>query len=169
MDLKVKIYQKRAENELQLSNALVKLSEEDTIKLDLEINKEETYYSSSVSHAYYAIFYSAKALLLTKQIDTKSPEVHKKTFEAFEKEFVNTGIVDLHLLNIYKKIVIRADELLEVFKEEKWKRGHYTYQTIPQANKEPAEESVKNAKLFITNINRIIEKIRTDEENKKNL
>ncbi|MCF7866108.1 hypothetical protein K9L67_00705 [Candidatus Woesearchaeota archaeon] len=52
---------------------------------------------------------------------------------------------------------MRADTLLEIFKEEKWKRSHYTYNTIPQANKEPAKDSVNNAKMFLKHIKNLIE------------
>ena len=58
-------------------------------------------------------------------------------------------------------MIVKADELLQIFKDEKWKRGHFTYQTIPQANKEPAEQSIKNAFTFIRNVRLLI-------ENKKN-
>ncbi|HLD00807.1 MAG TPA: hypothetical protein VJC39_03620, partial [Candidatus Nanoarchaeia archaeon] len=101
-------------------------------------------------------FYAAKALLLTKKIDTKAPEVHKKTFEEFKKNFVDTNELDINFLKIYRKMIVRADELLQIFKDEKWKRGHFTYQTIPQANKEPAEDSLKNAKFFVSNIMRVV-------------
>ena len=110
-----------------------------------------------ISHAYYAIFYATKAILLTKGITTSSPNIHKKTFENFKKEFVDTGILDVKLLEIYKKLVIRADSLLEIFKDEKWKRGNFTYNTIPQANKGPAEDSIQNAKIFVTNIIKVIQ------------
>ena len=86
------------------------------------------------------------------------PGVHKKTYEAFEENFVRTGVLDMELLKIYQKMIVRADELLQIFKEEKWKRGHFTYQTIPQANKEPAEQSIQNALTFIKNIKLILEK-----------
>ena len=55
-------------------------------------------------------------------------------------------------------MVVKADELLEIFKEEKWKRGNFTYKTIPQANKEPAEDSLNNAKIFLSNISKVIKK-----------
>ena len=55
-------------------------------------------------------------------------------------------------------MIIRADELLQIFKDEKWKRGHFTYQTIPQANKDPANQSIQNATTFLKNIRTIIEK-----------
>jgi len=54
--------------------------------------------------------------------------------------------------------VVRADELIEIFHEEKWKRGNYTYNTIPQANKEPAQDSITNSKLFTSNVIKILDK-----------
>jgi len=36
------------------------------------------------------------------------------------------------------------------------KRGHFTYKTIPQANKDPAEQSIKNAVYFVKNIRSIL-------------
>ena len=86
------------------------------------------------------------------------PDVHKKTYEAFEEYFVKTGTIDMELLKIYHKMIVRASELLQIFKDEKWKRGHFTYQTLPQANKEPAEQSIQNALVFIKNIKLMLEK-----------
>ena len=190
MDLMVKLYLDRANNEHLLAGALKKLSETDTLKKEFGLPEKITFYSAAISHAYYAIFYSAKAALLTKGIETKSPEIHKKTFEEFKKQFVESGILDTELLIIYQKMIIRADELLQIFKNvkkirhksgflghkkpeshssptinngafwffrEKWKRGHFTYETIPQANKKPAEESVEHATKFVKNIRAILE------------
>lgn len=153
----VKIYLKRAENEINAAKILFEISNSDENKKEFNIEEGTTFYSSVISHSYYAIFYSAKGLLLTEHIKTSSPEVHKKTYEEFKKSFVDTGILDVNLLNIYKKMIIRADQLLQVFKDEKWKRGHFTYETIPQANKSPADESLRHAKLFASNIRKIIE------------
>lgn len=50
----------------------------------------------------------------------------------------------------------RADTLLEIFSGEKWKRGNFTYNTIPQANKEPADDSIKHSQTFFKNINKIL-------------
>ncbi len=156
MDSEVKLFLNRAENELRLAKALFNLSKEDSIKVNLGANKEDTFYSAAISHAYYAIFYSTKALLLTKRIKTDSPNIHKKTFEEFKKTFVDTGILDLELLKIYNKMIIRADELLGLFKIEKRKRGDFTYKTIAQANIEPAKDSIENARKFVTNIRAVI-------------
>lgn len=61
--------------------------------------------------------------------------------------------MDVKLLMIYKEMIIRAETLLEIYKEEKKKRGNFTYNTIPQANMAPAKESIENAKLFFKHCN----------------
>ncbi len=158
MDSRVELFLKRSDNELLLAEKIMVLSVDKGVKDFLNIPEDTTFFSSVISHSYYAIFYAAKSLLLTRNIITASPEIHKKTFDAFKKEFVDTGILDVKLLEIYKKLVIRADELLEIFKDEKWKRGNFTYTTIPQANKEPADDSIRNARTFVSNIMKIVEK-----------
>jgi uncharacterized protein (UPF0332 family) len=157
MDSMVKIYLKRAENEINAADILFKISLHKESKKEFNIEEETTFYSSVISHSYYAIFYASKGLLLTKNVKTSSPEVHKKTYDEFKKTFVDTGILDVNLLNIYKKMIIKADQLLQIFKDERWKRGHFTYETVPQANKEPANESIKHAKLFVSNIKKVLE------------
>lgn len=152
----IEIYLDRANNELLSAEVLKRITEQEADKINFELPEDISFYSAVISHSYYAIFYAAKSLLLSVGIETKSPEIHKKTFEAFKARFVDTNELDVKLLKIYKKMLIRADELLEIFKEEKWKRGHFTYQTIPQANKDPAEESIKHSKLFVSNIFKIL-------------
>ena len=159
MDTMVNIFLKRADNELMIAEKLKILSDDKSSKEFMKVPEDATFYSSVISHSYYAIFYSAKSMLMTKNIKTSSPEIHKKTFEEFKKNFVDTGILDVRLLEIYRKIVVRADDLLEIFKDEKWKRGNFTYATIPQANKEPAEDSLKNAKVFVSNIIKVVERM----------
>ncbi|MBI2661909.1 HEPN domain-containing protein [Candidatus Woesearchaeota archaeon] len=158
MDSTAKIYLQRALNEISAAKLLFVISNNPTKKQEFQIEEETTFYSSVISHSYYAIFYGAKAILFVKNIKTEMPDVHKKTYEAFDEHFVKTGILDMEILKIYQKMIVRADELLQIFKDEKWKRGHFTYQTIPQANKEPAEQSIQNAVTFIKNIKLILEK-----------
>lgn len=158
MDSMAKIFLERASNEIFVAESLKKLTENAQLKQDFELPSDITFYSSVISHSYYAIFYSAKAILLTKGIKTFPPEIHKKTLDAFKTHLVDTGILDAKLLEIYRKLVIRADTLLEIFKKEKGKRGGFTYETIPQANKGPAEDSLKNAKIFVANIQKAAEK-----------
>ncbi len=158
MDSTVKIYLQRSLNEVSVAKLLFSVSNDQKRKQEFQIEEEMTFFSSVISHAYYAVFYAAKAILFTKGIKTEMPDVHKKTYESFEANFVKTGILDVALLTIYQKMIVRADELLQIFKDEKWKRGHFTYQTIPQANKEPAEQSIQNALTFIRNIKLVVEK-----------
>ena len=156
MDSLIEIYLRRADNEILAGESLNRLSENREDKENFELPSDITFYSSVISHSYYSIFYSTKVLLLTEKIKTSSPNVHKKTYEELKKKFVDSGILDVSLLKIYKKIIIRADQLLHIFAEEKWKRGHFTYQTVAQANKGPAEESIKHAKFFVAHIIKII-------------
>src|SRR3989344_6697857 len=157
MDFEYKIYLARAQNELNLSMMVKKISDDKKMQVEIFAMKEDTYYSAVISHTYYSIFYAAKAYLLLKGIKTKAPEEHKKTLDQFSK-LVDQGIVDLELLKIYQKMLVKADTLLHLFDYEKSKRGNFTYKTIPQANQEPAEESIKNAKIFFNNIFRLCEK-----------
>jgi len=158
MDSMAKLFIERAKNDQKIAEILFRLSEDVEKKKDLEIAESMTFYSGAISHAYYSIFYSAKAILATKNIRTSAPEIHKKTLDSFKKYFVDTGIIDAELLKIYKKMIIRADDLLEIFSIEKSKRGDFTYKTIPQANRQPSDESIKNATKFLANIAKILEK-----------
>ena len=148
MDSKVEMYSKRARSEIDSASILFRASGERNVKDVLSIGKEETFYSGVISHAYYAIFYCAKAMLLTKGVVTEPPEVHKKTFEKFKVTFIDSGMLDAKLLIIYRELIVRAETLLEIYKRERKKRGDFTYNTIPQANKAPAEESINHAKTF---------------------
>ena len=120
-DNKELLYLDRARNELDLAKAVFKLSNEPRLKVEFELKEDSTFYSNVISNAYYCIFYSAKAFLRLNKVQTEPPEEHKKTLEEFEK-LVNSGQVDVELLRIYKKISIKADELLGIFKKEKSKR-----------------------------------------------
>ena len=159
MNDEAELYLQRAENELVAAQMLFDISSNPLLqKEQFKLEKEFTFYSSVISHSYYCIFYAAKASLIKIGIKTEAPEVHKKTVEAFEKDLVQTGKLDIELLKIYQKIVIKADELLGVFSKEKRKRGKFTYQKLPQANREPAKESFDNASFFFKNINKILRK-----------
>ncbi|MBS3107419.1 HEPN domain-containing protein [Candidatus Woesearchaeota archaeon] len=161
MDSEYKIYLARAQNELNLSTMIQKISDDKNMQIEIFGVKEDTYYSATTSHAYYSIFYAAKAYLLLKGIKTQAPEEHKKTFDEFSK-LVDKGIVDVELLKIYQNMIVKADTLLHIFEFEKSKRGKFTYKRIPQANQEPAQESIENAQIFFNNIFRLCEKTKED-------
>ena len=100
MDSDSKLYLERAENELRLAEIIMQLSIDKNLQTKMfEINKTDTYFSSVISHAYYSIFYTAKAYLISKKIITKPPEEHKKTYNEF-KNLVSQGIVDKELLRL---------------------------------------------------------------------
>ncbi len=158
MDDESKLYIQRSENEIVVASILFEISSNPTLqKEQFKLEKDFTFYSTVISHSYYCIFYAAKSILAMNGIKTHAPEVHKKTLDAFEEHLVKTGKLDVDLLNIYKKIVIKAEELLGIFSKEKGKRGRFTYQKLPQANKEPAKESLDNANSFFKYINNLVE------------
>jgi len=155
LDRKEIIYLERAKSELELARVVFEISSKDSLKESLELKNDATFFSNVISSCYYCIFYSAKAILKLKDVETRPPEEHKKTLEEFEK-LVKSGEIDEELLGIYEDIVIKADELLGIFKKEKSKRGKFTYRKFPQTNLEPARESLENAKRFFKNINLVI-------------
>lgn len=152
MDSNSEIYIKRAKNEINLSKIILKVSGDDNLQKDVFEMPKDTYYSAVISHAYYSIFYMTKAYLLTKGVKISPPEEHRKAYEEFKK-LVDQGLVDVELLKIYQQLMLQADTLLEIFQTEKSKRGKFTYRKLPQANVEPAKESIKNAEEFFKHVN----------------
>ncbi|MDI6737917.1 MAG: HEPN domain-containing protein [Nanoarchaeota archaeon] len=80
----------RAENELKQAKILFEVSLREKLKLEIDILPDDTFYSGAIAHAYYAIFFATKALLLTNGIKTKSPNIHKATLDAFAYYFIAT-------------------------------------------------------------------------------
>jgi len=156
MDLKINFLIERATNEILAAESLKKISENPEEKENLNIPENTTFYSSVISHAYYAIFYCAKAYLASLKITLPSEQgQHQQVYHKF-KQLVNNGSLEKELLNIYEGIRIKAEELLEILWNEKIKRNTYTYKTLPQANKEPANDSLNNAKIFISHIKALL-------------
>jgi len=157
MERLAELYLQRAENELIAAQILFEVSGNTFLqKEQFRLEKDFTFYSSVIGHSYYCIFNCAKAVLIIEGIRTYPPDIHKKTYEAFEARLVNTGKLDVQLLSIYRKSIIQAEELLEIYGKEKEKRGEFTYQKLPQANMEPAEKSLERASFFFKNINAIL-------------
>src|SRR3989344_9161158 len=114
MDSKVEMFVKRARSEIDSAEILFQASENKKLKSDFNVNEDSTFYSGVISHSYYSIFYCAKAMLLTKHIQTEAPEIHKKTFDTFKEVFIDTGLLDTKLLVIYRAMIVRAEALLEI-------------------------------------------------------
>ncbi len=96
---------------------------------------EEKDYESSVSRTYYAMFYSAQALLLTKGLSFSS---HKGVISAFGEHFVKTGIFSKEM----------GRELNRAF--EKRQLGDYEHTFV--ISKEEAEELLISGNKFAKKI-----------------
>lgn len=157
MDLKDEVLIERAEHEIAVSELLDKLSEDIPERAALNITSGTTFYSAVISHAYYAIFYSAKYYLLSKNVTIPEQGQHNFVYQRFKK-LVKTGELDKELLEIYEDAKVKAETLLLILEDEEEKRTEYTYKTYPQANKEPAEKSIENAKFFVAHIKKFVRK-----------
>ncbi len=151
MDLEVSLLIKRAENELLAARALKKISEDTSLKISAELPSDTTFYSSVISHAYYAIFYSAKAYLIKRGVMLPEQGQHQAVYFAFKKLVRETQII-ADLIAFYDEIKLKTETLLEIFETEGENRAKFTYKTLAQANKEPAESSIRNAQLFFSYI-----------------
>ena len=152
MDSVTKLLLERSENEIDLARVIFATTQDKKLQKEVfHLEKTQTFYSGVIAHAYYSIFYAAKAYLLSKGIKTYPPEEHKKAFLHFKK-LTEQGEIDKELLKLYTDAFVKAETLLGIFKVERQKRGHFTYQRLAQANKEPAEESLKNAEVFFKHI-----------------
>ncbi len=160
MDLKVKSYLERAENELILARANFELSVKEEIKQALKIPSERTFFNDVISEAYYSIFYVAKAYLISQFIETEAPEEHKKTYEEFKK-IVESRKLNRQLSEIYELESQKAETLLKIFFNEKRNRGRFTYNINANANLPFAEQSIKNARIFVSTIKSLLEKDET--------
>lgn len=92
-------------------------------------------YESSVSRSYYAMFYSAEAILLSKGLSFSS---HKGVLSAFGEHFVKSGMFPKEM----------SRELYRAF--EKRQLGDYEYTFV--IDEEEAKEILKAAKSFVKNI-----------------
>ncbi|MEI6731837.1 MAG: HEPN domain-containing protein [archaeon] len=155
MDSEGKIYLNRAEDEFLLAKKDLDLSTKDEVKAFLGIPKEKTFYNSVITHAYYSIFYCAKAYLLNKGIKTPAFREHMHTYNEFKK-LVETNKLSQELLQIYDNALDKAESLLKIFFDEKRKRGRFVYNIKAESNLFFANESVENAKKFISTIKTIL-------------
>jgi len=150
------LYLERAENELELAKVIFRLTDDKRIQEEVfHLRQPLTFFSAVIAHSYYSIFYAAKAYSLRKGVRTAPPEEHRKTYEAF-RSWVEDGSLDVELLRMYERVMVRADTLLEIFSAERKKRGEYTYQRMPQANRLPAEESLTHARTFFKHIFNVV-------------
>ena len=98
-------------------------------------------YESSVSRAYYAMFYSAEAVLLIKSLSFSS---HRGVISAFGEYFVKTDIFPRDM----------GRELNRAF--EKRQLGDYEYTFV--ISEDEAREILEQSKHFVERVIRYLEK-----------
>ena len=90
-------------------------------------------YDFSVSRAYYAMFYCAEGLLLTKEMSFSK---HSAVISAFGRYFAKTGLfpttLHFHFLNAFRD------------------RQKGDYEVIKEITKSEADAHIHNAKEFLT-------------------
>ena len=99
-----------------------------TAKIDFANNC----FDDSVSRAYYAVFHSISAVLLSKGLHYSS---HSQVIGNFNKEFVKTGIFPFHFTKILQRLF------------EERQTGDYDFDTY--ITREEAEENLKNAESLL--------------------
>ena len=107
MDSEAELLLLRSEDEILLAVTEMKLSTEKEAKESLGIQHNKTFFHSVISHSYYAIFYSAKAYLLSKGIKTKTPNEHIKTYLELKK-LVKEGIFSKELLDMSRIVFMQT-------------------------------------------------------------
>jgi len=107
---------------------------------------ESGFYDFSVSRFYYAMFYCAEALLLTKGLSFSK---HSAVISNFGKHFIKTGVLP-QVLHSY---------IINAFKD----RQIGDYEIVIKITKEEAERHLRNAEEFIKTTIEYLEGLEYDE------
>jgi uncharacterized protein (UPF0332 family) len=110
----------------------------DTAKELLKLDR----YRAAVNRAYYAIFSTTNAVLLTKQIERSK---HSGVEAAFIQNFIKTGIFGIEFGKIFNYI--------------RKKREESDYSSRIKTDKETAEKIVENAEKFIKRMKEYIKEV----------
>lgn len=145
----------KAVNDLNLAQGLLKISTDKQIKELLNYSEDITFYDWVIVSSYYSIFHSAQALLGIKKIKINN-RLHYATLIGFAKQFIVSNELEEELFLIYEDSEKKAKELLEIFEEEKRKRGRFQYHRLSKNNLLPAKKSIENAKVFLDAIEKIL-------------
>lgn len=138
----------KAVNDLSLAEGLLKISTSKDLKDKLNYPEEKTFFDWVIVCSYYSIFHATQALLGVKGIKIYDRQ-HQATLISFAKHFIINKQLAEELFLIYENAETKASELLEIFEEEKSKRGLFQYHRLSKNNLEPAKESLENAKTFL--------------------
>ncbi len=123
-----------------LINVRVESADEDleTAKELLKLNR----YRAAVNRAYYAIFSTTNAVLLSKQIERSK---HSGVEAAFIQSFIKTGIFGIEFGKIFNYI--------------RKKREESDYSSRIKIDKEAAEKIVEDAEKFIRRMKEYLKEI----------
>ena len=106
---------------------------------DVDVLLENTRYTSIISRLYYACFHAASALLLSKELTSKT---HKGLQVLLQKHFVVEGVLDFSQAKFFARL----------FEE----RMEDDYGDFYISNKEDVINYINPAKDFISNIDNIL-------------
>ena len=90
------------------------------------------FYTSAINRAYYAIFYAAAAVLVTKGLNRGK---HSQVISAFRKYFIKTGIFNEQLSDSYGRVM--SD------------RHMGDYDLAISISQEDAQADLQDAKAFV--------------------
>ncbi|PIN69616.1 hypothetical protein COV93_04790 [Candidatus Woesearchaeota archaeon CG11_big_fil_rev_8_21_14_0_20_43_8] len=145
----------KSKNDLMLAKGLLRISIDNEIKDRLDYPKDATFYDWVIVCSYYSIFHSAQSLLGIKRLKIIN-RMHHATMIAFAKHFIVNDELAEELFLLYEDVEAKASELMDIFEEEKAKRGIYQYHRLSRNNLEPAEESIKNAEIFLKTVQDVL-------------
>ncbi|MBD3163847.1 hypothetical protein GF323_01495 [Candidatus Woesearchaeota archaeon] len=136
-----------------------------------EINREEALETAMwvINSSYYSMFFAATALLAHHGHRIKvEAGIHKITYHAIAHYFIiESNKLEKHFIEEYKDAVEEAEELLQLssekslklisdFDNEMYKRKIFTYDLGRIAEKQKAETSLKRAKNFVKEIEKML-------------
>ena len=96
-------------------------------------------FADSVSRSYYAVYHSARALLLKHSL---VPKTHKGVASLFAQHFVKTGKI--------------PKEFMVILKEEKEDRQLGDYEPLEEFDSQRAEKRLNDAKRFLLQMEKLI-------------
>ncbi len=165
-------YKKQANLFIIAADLLYNISTEKSSKDFHKLNQTYECFLWAINASYYAMFYISHALLAYKGIRILSEQgIHKVTANAIAHFCIKNNFLAKELYEKFIESQIEAAELLslEDFREkvknltikyfyEVEKRSRFTYETNEEAKQKHAYTSLKRAKEFLNEIEKIIEK-----------
>ena len=165
-----RFFLKQANLSLIAADLLYKISTQKLSKEFHKLNPDYECFLWVINPSYYCMFYSVHALLTYKGVRISQEQgIHKKTAHALIYFCVKNNFIAKELYEQFMESQQEAAELLNVeeFKEkaenlagnyfyELEKRSRFTYETEEEAKERHAATSLKRAKEFLAEIEKII-------------